>query len=758
MRTLRRQLNNSRSSFWASVSHWTAKPLKFKYYQLNLTLNRSPWLPRLGNWSMTVPESKYYILNRNLWTYIPHLFHNQDVRCFSYTPRALYFFKPHSIAGGTLQRIVGIKPLNAPLCNYFELTPRSTLELTPSPLLGSNKPLLSITNTYSTFLKSVGTISLLRLINHALSGLTLNLPTRTQMFKKQIRVRYLQFLRRGGNFRINSLITTRNKNKRHRNHKQLGNYNFTEFYRHKGMHRVGLTLIDNSTRRGTTWWYRTVTRGLRNLYRLGIYTNAVNYSYLNQHPLNHTKVNPIFFLFFRSLPSRLRYRNTHCHTQSALILKLMIWQQKFTANPVKKVDDFSNPVQQVRCINPRTNLPVQPKRARLLVRALSRGSLLPSPYTAHYKRTWFTLRDKFVRASRRLLRFCLPWRSGLFFLNQRRRQNRSFFTQFSVFRDTNLPTILKARRRFFIRGGLTPLNTAYGDLIFSGLQLSKPLHTGLLPQTENLNESLVGTKNNIHNYVKTKALSSTLGLFHLTATRIIPQTTNNLMTYLTGQTDMKNLTLRYWRLLISGELTNDKPRRRFVPLRGAYVSTYFSSYINRFFEYFLGTRVGTIVNFEILARVSPVDFFLLESIKSRLHAMNSAFSTIFFINEFIDLLFMALRLRNFSHLISYINRLLKSLVIWDHKRFFVFFFSAFREQFLPFFPSLGITGLQIIIRGKVGVGGNSRKRSMALRLGVTSRTHTFINTHTLNTWLNTTTGALGLRIFLYGTNNIGTGI
>lgn len=96
---------------------------------------------------------------------------------------------------------------------------------------------------------------------------------------------------------------------------------------------------------------------------------------------------------------------------------------------------------------------------------------------------------------------------------------------------------------------------------------------------------------------------------------------------------------------------------------GRYVGSYFANYVNRFFEYYLGTRVATSVNFELIARVTLVEFFMLESIKSRLRPADSLFSTIFFVNEFIDLLFLALRSKNFNHLITYLNRLLKSLVI-----------------------------------------------------------------------------------------------
>nr|YP_011027888.1 ribosomal protein S3 [Euplotes vannus]UPM52098.1 ribosomal protein S3 [Euplotes vannus] len=752
MRNLRKQLSNSRSSFWTKVSHWTIKPLKFKYYQLSLVLNRSAWLPKSVNWVVTTSSPKYCRFTKYLWTYVPYIFSYQSTVCLLWSPQALYLFRPQTTTKPEI--------LNAWLRNRAALLSKSKCRFTLSLFSETNNSSTNIHATQLAVLKLLDTVNLFRVTHYVLKNLVLSPLSITQRFKKQMRLRYLQFLRRGSYLRLSFLTATRNSHKRHNKYnkkKQPSDYNILKFFNRKGMYRLRPTYVLNLAYSNTVWWYRTITLGLRTPYRLGVHTNMIKYLYRTRPSATPIKVNPIFFLFFRSLPSRLRYQSTHRCTQLTLTLKLLIWQKKITTNSIKTI----------RCAGfekTQTNLSVQPKYARLLIRTLSRGSLLPSPYIAHYKRNWFTLHDNFIKASRRLLRFCLPWRSGLSFLNQRRRwlwinhlrwRGRSLFTHYTTVRATNPPTIRKVRRRFFLRGGFISPNATYGRLSFSGLQQSDNLLTNLTLQTRNLNGAPTSLRDTTHNPIKLKTLNANLRLFYVTTIRTKPQTViNNFTTYPNNYASIKNLTLRYWRLLISGELTNDKPRRQFIPIRGTYVSTYFSAYINRFFEYFLGTRVGTIVNFEILARVSSLDFFLLESIKSRLHAMNSAFSTIFFINEFIDLLYMALKLRNFSHLISYINRLLKSLVIWDHKRFLVFFFSAFREQFLPFFPSLGITGLQIIIRGKVGVGGNSRKRSMALRLGVTSRTHTFINTHTLNTWLNTTTGALGLRIFLYGTNNV----
>ena len=210
--------------------------------------------------------------------------------------------------------------------------------------------------------------------------------------------------------------------------------------------------------------------------------------------------------------------------------------------------------------------------------------------------------------------------------------------------------------------------------------------------------------------------------------------------------------LRNWRDRILVNWSDRGNRFKYKPLYFKTPGVYFSSNINKYFEYFFNSRVATILNYELLKRLPLWDFFYLESVKSRLYLTNSQFSTIFFTNEFLDIVYLALKLKNFSHLITYLNRLLKSLIIWEHKRFLLFFFEAFKEQFFPIFPELSITGLQIIIKGKVGVGGDSRKRSIKLHLGQLTRTNSNLNTYVLKTWLNTKTGALGFNILIFYKN------
>ena len=116
------------------------------------------------------------------------------------------------------------------------------------------------------------------------------------------------------------------------------------------------------------------------------------------------------------------------------------------------------------------------------------------------------------------------------------------------------------------------------------------------------------------------------------------------------------------------------------------------------------------------------------------------------------MIYLAFKLKNFNLIIDYLNRILKVLTIWDHKKFFLFLFDMISEQIFPLFKFLNVLGFRLMIRGKVGVGGNSRKRRVLLKLGKLTTTRYNPNVSNLSTWLNTTTGALGFQLVVLYSN------
>jgi hypothetical protein len=96
---------------------------------------------------------------------------------------------------------------------------------------------------------------------------------------------------------------------------------------------------------------------------------------------------------------------------------------------------------------------------------------------------------------------------------------------------------------------------------------------------------------------------------------------------------------------------------------GASPSAYVLDIIKTFFLFLINSRVLLFVNFELYVRLTFWERVCLLGIKHRLRFFRNSFSTIFFLNEFVDLAYLAFRNKNLDILLPYINRILKTLVI-----------------------------------------------------------------------------------------------
>lgn len=187
----------------------------------------------------------------------------------------------------------------------------------------------------------------------------------------------------------------------------------------------------------------------------------------------------------------------------------------------------------------------------------------------------------------------------------------------------------------------------------------------------------------------------------------------------------------------------------FIADHNPYPSSYLTSIINKSAEYLFNKPTTVHFNFEFYNGLSLKEIVFLTSVTARLKLFAFKFSTIFFLSEFIDTVYLGLRRKNLKVVLSYLQRILKKLVLWDHKKFLVFFFSLFSEQFFPRTDFLRIVGFKISVRGKIAVGGNSRKRSMVLKLGNTRASLRSKGLDVTNSILITNTGALGIKTWLF---------
>ena len=177
-----------------------------------------------------------------------------------------------------------------------------------------------------------------------------------------------------------------------------------------------------------------------------------------------------------------------------------------------------------------------------------------------------------------------------------------------------------------------------------------------------------------------------------------------------------------------------------------YPSSYILNLSIKFLLYLLNSNICLKVNFSLYTQLIRFEYLFLNLIINQLLYYNLYFTSFFFIREFVEIVYWILKIKDFNILYTFIQRILNALIIWDHKAFFLFLFSMFQVYFYSYFYWLNIIGIKIIIRGKVAVGGNSRRRKLILNVNKVSIMQLNYKIYSFNKLLNTKTGALGFRI------------
>ena len=84
-----------------------------------------------------------------------------------------------------------------------------------------------------------------------------------------------------------------------------------------------------------------------------------------------------------------------------------------------------------------------------------------------------------------------------------------------------------------------------------------------------------------------------------------------------------------------------------------------------------------------------------------------------------------------------------------HRKFFKFIFQMFKSFLLVLYPVFKIQGFHFEFRGKISVDGNSRTRKMYAKIQRPSPSNYSYSTKYVYKTVNTFTGVLGLKIWIY---------
>jgi len=88
-----------------------------------------------------------------------------------------------------------------------------------------------------------------------------------------------------------------------------------------------------------------------------------------------------------------------------------------------------------------------------------------------------------------------------------------------------------------------------------------------------------------------------------------------------------------------------------------------------------------------------------------------------YFNEVAYLFLISAWTKNLKPICKYIKKRLDNTHFKKHRSYFLFFFRILNKYIKPNFEQLKIKGLYLVFRGKLGRGGNSRKKVMFYKKG-----------------------------------------
>lgn len=127
-----------------------------------------------------------------------------------------------------------------------------------------------------------------------------------------------------------------------------------------------------------------------------------------------------------------------------------------------------------------------------------------------------------------------------------------------------------------------------------------------------------------------------------------------------------------------------------------------------------------------------------------------------YFNEIAHLFLVNIWLKNLKNICRYIKKKLDSVHFKKHRAYFLFFFKILNKYIKPNFQQLQIKGIYLVFKGKLGKGGNSRKKVMFFKRGYYSLSNKLLslNTHKWDIWTKTGTVGCTMRLFYKNYDNL----
>ena len=168
-----------------------------------------------------------------------------------------------------------------------------------------------------------------------------------------------------------------------------------------------------------------------------------------------------------------------------------------------------------------------------------------------------------------------------------------------------------------------------------------------------------------------------------------------------------------------------------------------------FFELILGKKICFYFNASLHEALT-----FLESMRCRVWYKNLLYfkkvlGHHLFLIESLQIIYTAIKLQDPIFLINWMKTMFTKINFFKYKFFLRYVGHVIRSKIQPYFPESSFKGVKFRLKGKVGVAGNSRTRTVYEYIGKTGQStlNTRILTTTQVIW--TFTGSLGLKIWFY---------
>ena len=151
----------------------------------------------------------------------------------------------------------------------------------------------------------------------------------------------------------------------------------------------------------------------------------------------------------------------------------------------------------------------------------------------------------------------------------------------------------------------------------------------------------------------------------------------------------------------------------------------------------------------ITQNVTPEFLIIYRRWVPRLRYYESRLGHRFFLNEALHIIHLSLTNHDSYLFLSWLRVIIKRISFWKTRLIFRFLRYLVNNFFYTLFDSLNVKGLKLKLKGKISVAGNSRKRTILYKSGLTSHASTDVRlVHNFGI-VNTFTGVLGLQVWIF---------